>query len=262
MIRRARRAPMSTFNVNNMFSSFNSYSSYSNTNYYRNFKQNYMNDLIGSLGEYSSIKSGSYRKLLKSHFANEEGSILNKVGNSKLNSVKTEAGDLKSSLTTLTSTGKDSVFTKQMITTKDDSGNEVKKLDYDYEAIATSIEKFVKEYNDLVKTSGDQDTNSILRKASIMTFETKAFKNSLEQIGITVGADNILSLNKEKLQDADMDQVKLLFEGVNSFGGKLSKKASEIHNLAAIEIAKNSKASYNKTGSYNYLNGAFYEGLL
>lgn len=253
---------MSTYNVNNMYSLFNTFSSYSNANNNRNNQPNYMNNLIGSLGDYSSIKNGSYRKLLKNHYSNEVSNIINKESNAELSGVKAEASDLKGSLTKLTSTGKDSIFTQKMVTSTDESGKEVKKLDYDYEAIATNIEKFAKEYNDLVKASGELDANSILRKASIMTKDTKAYKTSLENIGITVGSDNTISIDKEKLKNANIDEVKLLFEGTNSFGGRISRKASEIHNLAAIEIAKNSKSSYNKTGSYTSFSGAFYQGLL
>lgn len=216
----------------------------------------------------SSIRNGSYHKLLKAYYANvdTDDSTTNAVKNDtvqdtaseKINSasVRDEAADLVDSATALKSTA---LWDKKDVTDKD--GNVTKE--YDKDAIYKAVSEFVSDYNTLLDTAAKSNNNSILRTASSMTYYTKANESLLKKIGITIGSDNKLSVDKTKFDKAEVSVVKSAFSGSGSYGQTISKNASYVYSSAVAQLAKlDSASTYSSSGQYSYITGATYNKYL
>ena len=83
-----------------------------------------------------------------------------------------------------------------------------------------------------MKQAGDSDTKDVLRNASWLTGMTDKNSNILAKIGITIGKGNKLELDEDTLKKADINTLKTVFTGYNSFIGKVSQKATGISNAA------------------------------
>lgn len=227
---------------------------------------NWMSGMTSLYSDYNTIRNGSYYKLLKAYYnqdssttSSTEDSVSKSTSTEKkeLTQIKADAAGLEESAAALTAKGTDSLFAKKEITTKDEDGNETKTLEYDREAIEKAVTAFVEDYNDTIESAGDATSTSVLRKTLQLTQNTAANKNMLAKIGINVGADNKLSVDKDTLQKARISDMQSLFEGKDSYAGRISDKASQIAATAVKEAAK-TNALYTNTGNYyaqqNYSN--------
>ena len=61
---------------------------------------------------------------------------------------------------------------------------------------------------------------------------TRANADLLKKIGISVGSDNKLTVDEDKLKASDMAVVKSVFKDSGSFGQTISAKASTIYGNA------------------------------
>ena len=201
-----------------------------------------------SLSDYASIKNGSYKKLMKAYYAHEDEEAAAAKSDSKsgLLSVRSGADSLKGAADALQS---DKLWQKKEVTKKDEkSGEESAGYDYDWDSITNAVKSFADAYNSMVESTGKSDTKDVLRNAAWMTQMTMKNSGALASIGIEIGKDNKMTVNEEKLK-ASGDRVKSLFKGYNSYGDKISYKASQISSSA--ERAASEKASaYNKKGEY------------
>ncbi len=190
------------------------------------------------LSDYASIKNGTYGKLLKAYYA--KNPVKNTSEDSKTTSTTTEekaltsakenALDLKDSVNALS---KNSLYEKSV------------------DEISKSVKAFVEKYNDVVEGTDDIDNVSVLRSTLWMTNTTAKNESLLEDIGITINADNTLSLDEEAFKKADMTNVKSLFQGQNGYGDSVSAKASSIA-IYAAQAAAQASTTYTLTGNYDY----------
>ena len=88
---------------------------------------------------------------------------------------------------------------------------------------------------------------------------TKANKSVLASIGISIGADNKLSIDEKTFKDSSMAAVKSAFTGAGSYGKSVQASASMIYGSAAAQVAKRSGTGlYSSGASYSYVNGSIY----
>lgn len=223
-----------------------------------NSSTNWMSGISSLYSDYNSIRSGSYYKLLKAYYAEDSSSksrvedVVSKKTNTEkkeLTQTKADAVDLQESAKALSAKGTKSLFTKKEITSKDENGKETVTLDYDREAIAKAVTAFVKDYNSVIESGSDVSSTSILRKTLQLTQSTAANKNMLSDVGISITDGNKLSVDDDTLKKADINKLQSLFEGTNSYAGRVSDKASQIAKAAETEASKTSSL-YTNTGSY------------
>lgn len=219
---------------------------------------NWMSNLTSITSDYNSIRNGSYYKLLKAYYGQDSGSksrvedlVSKKTDTAKkeLTEVKADAAELQESAGALTKRGTNSLFTKKEITSKDENGKETTTLDYDREAIGKAVSAFVEDYNAVIESGSDVSSTNILRKTLQMTQTTAANKNMLSDVGISIKDGNKLSVDADTLKKADVNKLKALFEGSDSYAGRISDKASQIAKAAVTEASKNSSL-YNNAGRY------------
>ncbi|MBR1477332.1 MAG: hypothetical protein IJ608_05145 [Lachnospiraceae bacterium] len=245
-----------------------------------------VNALASLVSDYSSIKNGTYGKLMRAHYANETSSakgtsssstndVLSKLTNhssaaksstSSLSESETKAytkvqsstDKLSESADALLNKGTKSVFAKKDITTKDEDGNESTSYGYDKDAIYSAVNSFVQNYNSVLDSTKDVNDTSISNRVTSMENETKANKSALSSIGITIGDDNKLSIDKDKFLGADMDKVKSLFNGTGSYAYSTSVSAGMINSNADYALSKANTYADNGNYSNNYNVGSLY----
>ncbi len=184
------------------------------------------------LAEYSSITRGSYSKLIKAYYekygndGDSTGSTDSKSDTIAKTTLKSNANELYEAANALVTNGKDSVF-KKVETTDAETGETTKG--YDKDKIYEAVNSMVEAYNSLVEKSTDSDNNSVLRQTLHMINSTASNGSLLADVGISIGADNKLSIDEEAFKNADMSTVKTLFNGSSSLGGKIQSAASNIY---------------------------------
>lgn len=230
----------------------------------------------GSLGDYSSIRSGSYKKLLTSYYAKtRESQKVSQGGNistdtktnsvyqdlwkassfysytgKALNKVKEETDDLSKSAAALTTKGTNSLFNEVVTTTKDaETGVQTTTRGYDMDAITNAVKNFVSDYNAAVKAGSESSSTNVKRNTQYMVRQTAIYEKSLAQAGITIGKDNTLSLDTDKLKSANIDTLKRIFNGNTSFVALTSSRSQSIGQAAVREAS--TSTTYGRTGVYN-----------
>lgn len=205
--------------------------------------------------EYSSITSGSYSKLIKAYYAKYGTDSTDGVSSSDSDStatkttIKGSANELYKAANALVTTGKDSVFKKIDIKNEED-GTTTKG--YDTDKIYKAVSSLVDAYNSLVKNSTDSKDNAVLRQTLHMVNSASANGSLLNDIGIKIGTDNTLTLDEETFKSADMNKVKTLFNGSDSFGAKIQSAASSIYlNVNNSLGDSNSYTAAGTLGSYS-----------
>lgn len=226
------------------------------------------------LMQYASIKNGSYGKLLKAYYsetASESVKPQTQTTTKKetvtseekkaLTEVESATDALKESADALLDNGRKSVFNMKEFTTKDKDGVETTTKGYDTEAIYNAVNKFVKDYNAVIKAANNVENQNIVNKVTNMAENTIGSVKQLNQIGITINEDSTLSIDKETFQKADVAKVKNVFNSTGSYGYGVSAKASMVN--YAAERAASKASTYTGNGTYNntYNTGNLFDTL-
>mgnify|MGYP000664268772 CR=1 FL=1 len=218
---------------------------------------------------YNSIKNGSYSKLMRKYYSNQasestNGATANK-NTGKVHSIDIQKNNAKvnrdnaaSLVDSASELKKYSLWSKVDKTDKD--GNIAKE--YDTDKIAKAVSSFVKDYNSLVSSTADSSSRYVLNSASNMVNYTRANADLLKKIGISVGSDNKLTVDEDKLKASDMAgvwAVFTVFKDSGSFGQTISAKASTIYGNAVSQLSElSTKNSYTSNGLYSYSSGYTY----
>lgn len=219
---------------------------------------NGMWNMYSSLGDYGSIKTGSYHKLLNAYYKEtkdeEQTTKTNNVKQNwkkdsvdaatkqELTDIKKTTDNLKKSATALLEKGSQSVYG-------------------DKDKLASAVKSFVSDYNKTIDQAGDSSSEKVLSKTLSMVNNTKAYAKSLAEIGISVGEDNKLAVDTDKLSKADISTVKNMLQTGSSFAGQTMMKAAQIS--AAAEQASVGTNLYGSNGNYTYQNvNTFFDSFL
>lgn len=231
---------------------FNMFFNTSNTSNSSNTASGLFSGGSSMLGDYALIRSGSYKKLLTAYYdMDKSDEKSSKTGTKKevsdstgsLQSAKSDASALMDSLSNL---GKKSLYKAD----KDEEGNTV----YDTDKINSAVKKYVESYNSFIDSTGDLSSTSMLSKTLNVVKSTAKNAGLLSDIGITIGSDNKLKLDEEKLKKADVNKISSLFVGSGSYGSSVSTKAAESYRIANSAAYSNTHASsYTYNGTYSLL---------
>lgn len=209
--------------------------------------------------DYTTIRNGSYGKLMRAYYSEEDTAVKKSTSTSKdstkvLAKVEDSADKLKEAADDLVKVGTKSVFNKKE--TYDENGNMTKE--YDTDAIYKKVSEFVSGYNSLVEAGGDSNTSGVLTSVSSMVNRTQKNSSLLSQLGITIDADNKLSLDEKTFKSADMNVAKSLFNGTGSYAYQISAQASMAGYHAENEAEKANTYNQNGMYTYNYNTGEIY----
>lgn len=207
------------------------------------------------ISDLAMIRNGSYGKLMKAYYATENTGKTDsskteeeiKADQTKLVGVKSQAASLNNSLEDLRSK---SLYEPAGT---DDKGKNI----YDQDKITKSVKDFVDKYNSYVKSSSDVDSVSILKKSVSMVGFTAKNAGMLSRIGITIGENNQLTVNEDKLKNASVHDISSLFQGGGSYGDSVQNLARQSYQLANSQAyQRGNGSSYTYSGRYLALGGA------
>lgn len=99
----------------------------------------------------------------------------------------------------------------------------------DTDAYRKQAQSFVDSYNAMIDKVGNSDNQSVLQKGVLMVNTGKVYTSALKRAGITVGADNKLSVNSD-LSKVKAVNIKSVF-GSDGFSDKVIQKAGQINTL-------------------------------
>lgn len=214
-----------------------------------NSSNNSSNNLFTSinLSDYNSIKTGTYGKLLKAYYKKEDteetketnskkttADKINESSAKELKEVQTEANDLRDSAAALMQKGSKSVF-----------------KDEDMKKVYSAVSEFVNDYNSVIEKGTESDSKAVVRGAEGLVSLAGDYEKELNQMGITIDKNNKLSIDKDTFMKADINKVKELFNGQNSFSYLASVRAVSIGNTAYSESNKSNL--YSGDGNYSTL---------
>ena len=208
------------------------------------------------LSDYTSIKNGSYGRLMKAYFrANTSDKTkdtqttaktnVNSTEAQKYTSVQKAADSLKSSAEALMDK---KLFAEKDIKSKDENGVETVTKGYDTDAIYTAVNNFVKDYNSVVKATGDLTDKTLGHRMTYLNQLTMNKSKALSEMGVSIQTDGTLKLDKDTFMKADMSKVKSLFSNDGAYGYRISAQSSLIKNAAGSAA---NRSGYTSSGSYN-----------
>lgn len=126
-------------------------------------------------------------------------------------------------------------------------GNVTIKFESDRSAITSSVKNFVNDFNDMLKTTekyGFQSKSMDDLNGSLSSMSS-GNRYALSSIGITVDHKGYISVDDEKLKNADVNKIKDIFSGAGSFASNVNNKASNVYNNAN-RYAQQSYSYYGK----------------
>lgn len=252
-----------TNNIGNIFSSFNNSSTKKDSSF------DAFSNLSSLANTFNSMKSAAYLRTVKNYYKNMQVSNNNTATDntaSKLQSAKLM--DLKDSLKSINKNENsiklniNSAITNRNLNLIENGSDDDKSYMND---LVNSISDFANSYNSMIDKSSDIESTSVLNNILSMTKMTRYNATSLSNIGITLGSDNKLTVNKEQLKNADLDNIDSLFGQNGSFGDYTSSKASSLSYNCINQIKSQlTEEKYNTISSYlgtsnlgNYLDNSY-----
>lgn len=223
---------------------------------------------LNFLSDYASIKNGSYGKLMKAYYSQSASSEVSSIAGKKNSVSSDESKDLQA-MQSSTDALKDSadkllskaLFEKKDVTIKAEDGTATTTKDYDKDAIYSAVADLVEDYNAVLEASDKIKSNTILGKTTNLASSVVANESMLAKIGITVGEDSNLKIDKETFMKADMGTVKSLFNGNGSLAYRISAQSSLINFATTNEINRSNTYSANGTYTNTYASGDLFNSF-
>ncbi|MDR0992365.1 MAG: hypothetical protein LBL87_05640 [Ruminococcus sp.] len=115
--------------------------------------------------------------------------------------------------------------------------------------LGKNITDFVNNYNKTIDEAkaGSKNgtlTNGDAKKTKALLDTTAAYEKKLAEMGITIGSDNKLSINTDKMNAASTDLAKELFSGAKSFGAGVMRRADALTGYTASAYDRNIASQY------------------
>ncbi len=214
---------------------------------------NGMSNIYSNLGQYNTIQKGAYKKLLSAYYktASDED-----TDDDKQTSIKSlvSSSDKSAYSKTTKYASELSLASKDLLVSQNgdlyDEGNE--------EELATKVKSFVSSYNTVLADAKKSDSTTVRNLATGLENTTASYAKKLETIGITVNSDNTLSVDTDKLKNADKSTVKSVLGTSSGFAGSTMKLASQISSTATAAV--NGFSTYSSYGTYALASsGSYYD---
>ncbi len=218
-----------------------------------------VSDLAGLVSDYNTIKNGSYNKLVKAYYkkmGDDSGSSTSsdkvsaddlwssdKLSSSKQVSAKdytkisSDAESLKKATGALSEDAKDDVY-------------EAAKTDHS--KIESAVKAFADSYNALIDSAGSSRSGIVNSRATSLTSLSISYGKKLGAIGLNIQENGKLSVDSDALASANVDTVKSLFSGKNTYADKVDSYASLIESGAASAASNTSTYSANGKSNYDF----------
>lgn len=145
---------------------------------------------------------------------------LSTIDSDTYNKIGDQAANVCVQASKLLSTNKNGVFTGKETTDK---------------AITTAVGAFASDFNSLMATVKNSGNKTYQGYADEMKKYAMSAKDDLAEVGITYNSSGVLNVDYKKLEAADIDKLKSLFNGEDSFAAKIYEKAAYIDKRVALD---------------------------
>ena len=127
-------------------------------------------------------------------------------------------------------------------------------IDNDHkDSVYDALFAFIKDYNALLKDGEKSENTKVTNQIDYLKNLISNNKSAFAKIGITVNSDKSLSIDEDKFKEADMSDVKSLFEGSYSFAEKMKDRINQIYRYASSGGSLETQ-TYTNQGAYSAIN--------
>lgn len=211
-----------------------------------------------NLGDLGLMKSGVYTKMLKSYYEKVGNDTETKTSKSSSDSPVWDNDRKKFITPEVKVDAKEEEAKKALSSVKSASKNlstdasALANMDYDTSSrdeIYDAVKKMADSYNTVVDSAKKSSLTSISKSVTWMTDDTKARAKQLEKLGITIGTDNKITVDKDKFAQANLTDIKSVFKGSGGLADRHAQRANGLVNLASNQMLMNSGRSlYSSSG--------------
>lgn len=136
---------------------------------------------------------------------------------------------------------------------KDKNGNDT----YDIDKIFSTAKSFVNNYNKMFDAAKTNKNSGVITNLSYIKEKTEKNKEALAQFGITVDANNKMTIDEDTFKKSDMSNVQKFFK---NYGPSVSTNASLVdHYLTST--SKNA-SGYTSAGTYNVQGSSLFNDFI
>lgn len=132
----------------------------------------------------------------------------------------------------------------------------------DMDKAYSAAESFVKSFNDLYSSTRSSGNASVSGKSQFVANMTNAYSNKLAKVGISVGSDGKLSIDKDTFNSASDAEREEIFGKKNSFASFMSEQANAVSAYAQTAAYLDANKTYTKSGTVDSSNATALSGVL
>ncbi len=125
---------------------------------------------------------------------------------------------------------------------KDSSGNEVLNRD----GIKSELDKFIEFYNSTIQSAKSSGVSGVISNLTALKQKTAEHAASLAEVGITIGSDGKLSVNKDTFTKASDDKIQ---KNLVDYASSIETNASLLNYYSTTQ--NNSASGYSSNGTYS-----------
>ena len=161
------------------------------------------------------------------------------TGTSKTDSSSTTVATVSNSKSLMESI--ESLKGSELYTTKDSNGDSV----FNRDGVRSELSKFIEFYNKTIESAKKSGVSGVNSNLTTLLQKTAQYTKSLAEIGVSVGSEGKLSLNKTVFNDAAEDKIKT---NLTSYASSIETNARLVNYYSTTQ--NNSTSSYSATGTY------------
>lgn len=210
---------------------------------------------------YNTSKTNNSAKARAATLA-QKNEIMTQSGKRKTSAASTMLESTKSNYTAMKSAAQDvQTYLEQLMSEKEASLFQKAEASGDTAAIVSEVKSFVEDYNTMVrKMNSEGGTVNELYVRQLHGFVV-SHKSKLENIGISEDKNGLLAVDRNKLEAAELEKLKNVFQGENSFAQKVADRSKRVEENADTNLNSLNSATYSSIlanygtsgGKYNFL---------
>lgn len=108
---------------------------------------------------------------------------------------------------------------------------------------------FVDSFNELYSSTRGSGNSTVSNKSEFISKMTSAYSNKLSDVGISVGSDGKLSIDKDKFNSASSEDLDKIFGKKDSFASFMSTQANAVSAYSQTSAYLDANSTYTKTGA-------------
>ncbi len=199
----------------------------------------------------------SYFAMQKSNAADSAKEAVSKFENTKKTTSSAYSASANDKLKTYSSDLKNAVSNLESAFKEDAKTGEV-----DNDKAFSAAQSFVDSYNKLYSSTRSSGNSTVSGKSEFVSKMTTAYSNKLGKVGISVGSDGKLSIDKDTFNNSSAEAREEIFGKKNSYASFMSEQATAMNAYAQSAAYLDANSTYTKSGTVASSNASALSGVL